>query len=237
MEQVKKFTFGKDFGKSSAKKKLEILDSKPADLKDAEGLQAEVQEVFAIADIEKAEAAGFEKGKAAGLAEGKTLFYDQGVAEGNRKAQEEIKSSIETEVLKAVGKAQSSLAAHIKERELQHRDLKYASVEIAIAVIKKIFPLYEKSFGYDELKHQIDKVLIQLADEDAVTMEVSASLSKEQQQHLQDMFAVEGLAGKVQMHQRQDLQLSDVVLKWQGGRLERKVSDILSAVEKLIPRE
>ena len=158
--------------------------------------------------------------------------FKTGKEEGMREAMEDS-SRILAEIIQNVGGQIARLL------DTQHQAMALAeecSVEVAMAVTKKLFPSLQEKHGFDEVSNAIKASFEKLLDEPKITVraapEHKEAIATEMKQVAEDL----GFEGKIVVIADEKMNPGDCRVEWDSGGAERKIGTIWQEIDDIIER-
>lgn len=121
--------------------------------------------IFSLEELENAKREAYEKGRAT--------------------AMREANASRDEHVAALIGKISADVHALFAAEHMRETAYEQESLRLAIAMLKKLFPAFEKRFGLDELKH----VLVQTLEKSRGAVEIVVEASPANIEALQERVA------------------------------------------------
>lgn len=169
----------------------------------------------------------------AALEAAKQEGFAQGQAQANQEAQSS-RSKIVAQTLEAIQGSMETLFAQEMQREERYEQ---EAVALCLATTKRLFPLYNREHGLDELKEQIERILNESSGEKSVLIQVCPDYTE----------ALQAFMGKLQeknAHLLITVKADDSLapgtahLSWQDGGAvrdcENMAQQILNKMEELL---
>jgi flagellar assembly protein FliH len=180
------------------------------------------------------------QGKQEGVAEGQRIGEQKGraigFAEGHTAGQEEMRASLEqtiADTLQAIAAGMSESHAALVEAR-QHFDR--ASVDVAIAVVRRLFPELSARHGLAEIEARLREILRDLTDEPRVLVKVSPESRVEIDARIETIRTETGYDGRLAVIADETLAAGDVRIEWPTGGAERLTSDLWRMVDEAVGR-
>ncbi|WP_445681929.1 hypothetical protein [Radicibacter daui] len=180
------------------------------------------------------------QGKQEGVTEGQRIGEQKGraigFAEGHTAGQDEMRASLEqtiADTLQAIAAGMSESHAALVETR-QHFDR--ASVDVAIAVVKRLFPELSARHGLSEIEARLREILRDLTDEPRVLVKVSTDSRDEIDARIETIRTETGYDGRLAVIADETLAAGDVRIEWPTGGAERLSSDLWRMVDEAVGR-
>lgn len=220
MAVVRKFLFDNDFG-ATPESAVVGARSVPEASKGADAQRQAVPEapVFSEAEMQGACDLARRQGEEAGLARGKAdavAAFDKQVAAA----------------LSAIAQQTAAIAkATASEAEAAGR-----SVDLAMAMVRKLFPALAARDGIAEIEGILTECLAALKQEPRLVAYVSAGQLDRLQSRLAELTAANGFEGRVVLIGDEKMAESDCRVEWADGGVERDSNLIWRTIEDAINR-
>lgn len=173
--------------------------------------------LFNEQDMEDSRQAGFEEGKKSG--------YN----EGYKKASEEIKADEETQS-KNLHKAMEALGeqfiAFTKEYWDKQKNIEAESVILAQEIANRIAGSTLGKNSLAIIEDLLHKILPALHKEPQFSIKLHPSLVSSFEKNIENITAKSPFWGDIKVIADQNLQLSDTIIEWEDGRVERSMNEI-----------
>jgi flagellar assembly protein FliH len=176
------------------------------------------------------------------LEEDLTKARDDGFAAGKEAGQKAAKESIERDTAQALERITQQLGELGKVQSEAIMNRSRETIEIAIAVIRKLFPSLTDTHGMTEIEAIISECLTHLRSEPRVVIRVADSLLDTVNQRTKELAAKAGFEGKIVLIAQNDLPAGDVRVEWADGGAERdsgllwrEIDNVLSHVIGVTP--
>ncbi|MCQ2913887.1 MAG: hypothetical protein MJ247_01675 [Alphaproteobacteria bacterium] len=108
------------------------------------------------------------------------------------------------------------------------------TTNLALSIIKKLFPTLEKDHGIDEIVNMLEKNFHFLREEPKITLKINPDILEGIKPRLSELVKSNGYSGKLALLKDGKLGLSDCIVEWNHGFLKRSVSDLVEETEKLV---
>ncbi len=219
MARVRRYLFDRDFGPPG--EEALFAEAQAAALAAAEEAEIEIVEVepeptFALADLEAARREGFQ----------------QGCEQGFRDAQK----TNEKMLLETAGKALAQVAEMFRIQESANAARAREAVEVAVTVVRKLFPSYCAQHGCGEIEGLVGGLLAHLESEPKVTVLVHASALELLAPLLAERAAPLGLGDRLVVMAADGVAPGDCVVKWNNGGAERVTAETWQEIDRILAR-
>ncbi len=171
---------------------------------------------FSEEDLAEAEKKGFAAGRAAGLEDAK-----------------QAADHTAAEALAAIAGRFEAVAAQLAEA--QDARLRRA-VEIAVLVLRKVFPELARRNALTETQALIAECLAHLHDEPRVVIRVADALLDLLNEQIAALAERAGFQGKVVLLAEETFSASDVHVEWADGGAERDTEGLWAEIEQVLER-
>jgi flagellar assembly protein FliH len=132
-----------------------------------------------------------------------------------------------------VGDGVARLLATVGE---MHAAMRAESVELALAVAKKLAESALKAFPLHEIEELVVDCLHKLHREPRLVVRVPSDISDDLQAEIHGLADRHGFAGRIVVLPEQSLRGADCRVEWAGGGLERDFSANLAAIDEAVAR-
>ena len=167
-------------------------------------------------DLERARAEGHEAGKKSGAQE----------------AMQSIEQKI-SQTMNAVSAQLNGLSqAQVESHERQSRE----ALEVALTVVRKIFPRLAGRHGLDEVESVVCDCLERLRDEPRIVIRVADAVLDQVQARIGELAARAGFEGKIVYLAQDGLNPGDVRVEWADGGAERDSERLWREIEQITGR-
>jgi flagellar assembly protein FliH len=150
------------------------------------------------------------------------------------KADVEAKAAAQkADAVKNVG---AHLARAIQTLDETQTQLRVESVELAIAVARKLAGASLDAFPLKEIEQVVTDCLHKLHNEPRLVIRVSANLSDELQTEIHGLADRHGFSGRIVVLPEPSIKGADCRVEWAGGGLERDLDSNLAAIDEAVAR-
>ncbi len=171
---------------------------------------------FCEADLERARAEGHASGK------------DAGTQETLRGIEQQISQSMDAISAHLGGLSQ----AQAESNERQGRE----SLEVALAVVRKIFPRLAGRHGLAEIESVVCDCLERLREEPRIVIRVADALLDQVEARIGELAVRAGFEGKIVYLAQDGLNPGDVRIEWADGGAERDTEGLWREIERITAR-
>jgi flagellar assembly protein FliH len=158
----------------------------------------------------------------------KTEIFAAGKADAEAKA-----AAQKADAVKNVG---AGIARVIHALDETQTRLRVESVELAIAVARKLAGASLDAFPLKEIEEVVTDCLHKLHREPRLVVRVSAGISDELQTEIHGLADRHGFAGRIVVLPEPAIRGADCRVEWAGGGLERDLESNLAAIDEAVAR-
>ena len=158
--------------------------------------------------------------------------FKTGKEEGAREAMEDS-SRVLAEILQNVGAQISRLIANQTKTIILSEE---ASIEVAMAVTKKLFPSLQENHGYGEVLAAVKGSFENLLDEPKITLRAAPEYKEDITKELNILADDFGFEGKIVVIADENMNPGDCRIEWDSGGAERKVHNIWREIDEIVGR-
>ncbi len=160
----------------------------------------------------------------------------EGHASGKKIGAQETMQSIEQKISQAMNAVSAQLTglsqAQIESHERQGRE----ALEVALTVVRKIFPDLAKRHGLAEVESVVCGCLERLRDEPRIVIRVADAVLDQVQARIGELVARAGFEGKIVYLAQDGLNPGDVRVEWADGGAERDNERLWREIEQITAR-
>jgi len=150
------------------------------------------------------------------------------------KADTEAKAAAaKADAVKFVG---AGIARVIQSLDQAQTQLRVESVELAIAVARKLAGASLDAFPLAEIEQVVTDCLHKLHREPRLVVRVAATISDDLQAEIHGLADRHGFTGRVVVLPEPSIKGADCRVEWAGGGLERNLEDNLAAIDEAVAR-
>jgi len=219
----KKFLFDREFSaeadvqtRRTAQVKPEVVPSGS----DLETVEIEIEEVivptFSEEDLTQARA----KGHAAGRDEA-TRDMSSALEQRLATILEAINSQLET-VFKA----------YAQDQEDRNRD----AISVATVIARKLFPALNTGNAMAEVEHIVIEAMKRTSGHPTLMIKVPEDMHKDIKAKIEDLAALRGHAGTINIMTETDMPPGDISIEWDGGGMRRDTTLMWREIDQIIER-
>ena len=165
-----------------------------------------------------------ERARAEGHAAGKEI----GAQEAMRSIEQQISQAVDAITAQMSGLAQAQVESH----ERQGRE----TLEVALTVVRKIFPGLAGRNGLAEVESVIRDCLERLRDEPRIVIRVADAVLDQVEARVGDLAARAGFEGKIVYLAQDGLNPGDVRVEWADGGAERDSERLWREIDQITAR-
>ncbi len=167
-------------------------------------------------DLERARAEGHESGKKIGA------------QEAMRSIERKISQTMSAVSAQFTGLSQAQVESHERQRR--------EALEVALTVVRKIFPRLAGRHGLAEVESVVCDCLERLRDEPRIVIRVADAVLDQVQARIGELAARAGFEGKVVYLAQDGLKPGDVRVEWADGGAERDSERLWREIEQITAR-
>ncbi len=160
----------------------------------------------------------------------------EGHASGKKIGAEEAMQSIEQQISQAVNAVEAQMSglaqAQVESHERQGRE----ALEVALTVVRKIFPRLAKRHGLAEVETVVGDCLERLHDEPRIVIRVADAVLDQVEARIAELAARAGFEGKIVYLAQDGLNPGDVRVEWADGGVERDSERLWREIEQITAR-
>ncbi len=160
----------------------------------------------------------------------------EGQASGKEIGAQEAMQSIEQQISQAMNAVSAQLSglsqAQVESHERQGRE----ALEVALIVVRKIFPHLAGRHGLAEVESVVCDCLQRLRDEPRIVIRVADAVLDQVEARIGELAARAGFEGKVVYLAQDGLSPGDVRVEWADGGAERDSERLWREIEQITAR-
>ena len=160
----------------------------------------------------------------------------EGHASGKKIGTQETMQSIEQKISQAMNAVSAQLTglsqAQIESHERQGRE----ALEVALTVVRKIFPRLAGRHGLAEVESVVCDCLERLRDEPRIVIRVADAVLDQVEARIGELVARAGFEGKIVYLAQDGLNPGDVRVEWADGGAERDSERLWREIEQITAR-
>jgi flagellar assembly protein FliH len=153
------------------------------------------------------------------------------LAEGLAKGQAEAAAQTERQVAAAL----NAIAAHFARMDGEIREavgqLSDTTVELSLAMVRRLFPEFARDHGLDEVKCLLGRCLDSLRAEPRFTVRVASGQDETLREQIDGLARSRGFEGRIVVTADETLQPGDCRIEWAQGGMIRSADEIWKAIE------
>lgn len=230
MAVVRKFLFDNDFG---AAPESAVVGARPAP--DAGKGTDKAGKSLSRADAQRPavpEAPMFSEAEMQGACD---LARRQGEEAGVARGKAEAVAAFDKQVASALGAIAQQTTA-IAKATANEAEAASRSVDLAMAIVKKLYPALAARDGIAEIETILNECLATLKQEPRLVAYVSTAQLDKLQGRLAELTAANGFEGRVVLIGDEKMAESDCRVEWADGGVERDSNQIWRTIEEAINR-
>jgi len=221
MATVRRYLFDRDFDAPEdeptvAEPGSDALGDSLGESPHADEVEPEPEPTYSQADLDAA--------REVGLAEG----YNRGVLEAA--------DSLERLVAACLEKLNADVDELFRVQEAANDAIASNAVDIAVAVVRKLFPAYSASHGLGEIEALVLDILKRLQTEPQVRLEIHPSLNEALAARFDACSALMARRDRVILLPNPGLAPGDCVAQWTNGGAERLTETIWNEIAEIVAR-
>lgn len=167
------------------------------------------------------------------LAAAEEAAHAQGFAEGRAQGRQEAETADQRALAAALEAVAAVLADTLAALQSARADRQQGAATLAIAIVRKLFPLYLRRHGEAEVEATVAHFLTELLEEPKLVLRVHPDRLDGLRDHIAEMAARSGFAGTASVLADPRLGPLDVRADWGDGGAERDVTAIWREVERI----
>ncbi len=171
---------------------------------------------FGEEDLERARAEGHESGKKIGA--------------------EEAMQSIEKQVSQAVTAVKAQMSGLAQAQAESHERQGREALELALTVVRKIFPRLAGRHGLAEVESVVGECLERLREEPRIVIRVADAVLDQVEARIGELAARAGFEGRIVYLAQDGLNPGDVRVEWADGGAERDSERLWREIERITAR-
>ncbi len=160
----------------------------------------------------------------------------EGHASGKKIGAQEAMQSIEQQISRAVNAVSAQMSglaqAQVESHERQGRE----ALEVALVVVRKIFPRLAGRHGLAEVESVVCDCLERLRDEPRIVIRVADAVLDQVEARIGELVARAGFEGKIVYLAQDGLNPGDVRVEWADGGAERDSKRLWREIEQITAR-
>jgi len=164
---------------------------------------------------------------AAAVAEARKTAHAEGAAKGKADANAQIE--------RQTAAALNAIAGHFAKIEGEVNaavgQMRETTVELSLAMMRRLFPEFARQHGLDEVKGLIGRCLDTLRTEPRFTVRVSNDQADALRGAVEELAAARGYEGRIAVTADESLKPGDCRIEWSQGGMIRSAGEIWKAIE------
>ncbi len=160
---------------------------------------------------------------------------EEGFKEGHAQALEEAKKSQEHETSKILEKIAHDTGILFTEEHKREERYEYESVQLALSIFKKLFPLYQEHFGFAELKDTLSQTLRKQSGQKDILIRISPDFLEPINKHLQDLKNKDPALNFI-VNADESLSSGAYTLSWKDGGAVKNTEALAEEIKSLMQR-
>ncbi len=156
----------------------------------------------------------------------------EGVSQGRQAEAENDKKRLAT----ALEKLEARMSMLSAEAEGRYQSSLSHMRDVALAMVRKLFPAYAARHGLDEIRKVISDSMASAIDEPRIVVRVSEKLFEDASAMIEDINKRLAYAGKTIVLAEEGLGESDCRVEWADGGMERKAEDVFGNIEEAVAK-
>lgn len=157
-------------------------------------------------------------------------------ADGKANGIQEANQQFEHMIANAMTQISANLPQIFQQQEALHQDNQQEAVNIALAIVKKILPVYSQRHGTDEVLQIIRECLENLRSEPRVLIKVNDAARDTIAEKILQEAENQGFDGKVNVVGDPTILEGDCRIEWQDGGAERNRDETWEQIEQVLTR-
>ncbi len=160
----------------------------------------------------------------------------EGHASGKKIGTEEAMQNIENQISKAVTAVEAQMSGLAQAQVETHQRQGREALEVALTVVRKIFPRLAKRHGLDEVETVIGDCLGCLRDEPRIVIRVADAVLDQVEVRITELAARTGFEGRIVYLAQDGLNPGDVLVEWADGGAERDSERLWREIDQITAR-
>lgn len=231
---AKKYLFDNDFSLDGGipapvqnSKSTEKVDEKAAPADAAEATEAAEAEVEAVEEAPAPPTYSEED-----LAQAR----EEGLQAGRDEATRDMASALEQRLANTLDAVNAQVSTLFDTYTKDKDDLSRNAVGVAAAIVHKLFPALNMEKAMGEIEHMIVEAMKRTGGAPALIIRVPKELHQEVEVRAQELAALRGREGSLNVIADADMPIGDVTVEWGGGGMTRDTSFIWQEIDAIIER-
>ena len=160
----------------------------------------------------------------------------EGHASGKKIGTQETMQSIEQKISQAMNAVSTQLTGLSKAQVESHERQGREALEVALTVVRKIFPRLAGRHGLAEVESVVCDCLERLRDEPRIVIRVADAVLDQVEARIGELVARAGFEGKIVYLAQDGLNPGDVRVEWADGGAERDSERLWREIEQITAR-
>lgn len=182
-------------------------------------------------DIDEREAAARAK-REAELDAARREAYERGVRDGRQAAESDLAGL----TLAAVTDLAPRIATLIAEQEQQNAVARQGAVRVAVEIVKKLYPHFERRHGLDEIEGLVRACFEELGAEPRLVVRVGPELAAPLKERIDELAVKAGYPGRVVLVPADDLNGAEARVEWADGGVTRDPDRLWDVINRLVEK-
>jgi len=160
----------------------------------------------------------------------------EGHACGKEIGTQEAMQSIEQQVSQAVNAVSAQMSGLAQAQTESHERQSREALQVALTVVRKIFPRLAGRHGLDEVESVIRDCLERLRDEPRIVIRVADAVLDQVEARISEVAARAGFEGNIVYLAQDGLNPGDVRVEWADGGAERDSERLWREIDRITAR-
>ena len=160
----------------------------------------------------------------------------EGHAAGKETGTQEVMQSIEQQISQAVNAISEQLIGLSRAQVESHERRTSEALEVALAVVRKIFPRLAGSHGLAEIETIVHECLERLREEPRIVIRVADALLDQVETRIGELVARAGFEGRIVYLAQDGSNPGDVLVEWADGGAERNSEEMWREIDRITAR-
>ncbi len=160
----------------------------------------------------------------------------EGHASGKEIGTQETMQSIEQKISQAMNAVSAQLTGLSQAQAESHERQGREALEVALTVVRKIFPRLAGRHGLAEVESVVSDCLERLRDEPRIVIRVADAVLDQVQTRIGELVARAGFEGKIVYLAQDGMNPGDVRVEWADGGAERDSERLWREIEQITAR-
>ncbi len=164
------------------------------------------------------------------------MARQEGFAAGHASALQETADSLENRTAQAVESIVDKSAELFHAQREANVQIAEDAVAVAVAVMRKFFPVCAKRYGTEEIEQMVESIVGQFEGEPKITVRIHDSLTESVKARLSRLAASRGYADRIVIAGDGSIRPGDCVVNWSNGGAERLTEALWREIEAVVER-